>query len=214
MRKSVSIGGRKIPFEFTIFTLVIYKREFFCEFLNDLQRVSKDRLKWLLPETALECSEDVYKILWALAKTADETIPPPDDFLEQFDKFPVFDIWGEIYEDVILRSIRYDKKYKLGEKNNSGQSSVSTEEIIARFMGYGLTLHDLRDITVGMGINLMHANSDLQRMKNGETIPDYEKQYRVLKAQEKNVEEKYRNGEITKQKYDSFKKALRQWEEV
>lgn len=214
MRKSVSIGGRKIPFEFTIFTLVIYKREFFCEFLNDLQRVSKDRLKWLLPETALECSEDVYKILWALAKTADETMPPPDNFLEQFDKFPVFDIWGEIYEDVILRSIRYDKKYKLGEKNNSGQSSVSTEEIIARFMGYGLTLHDLRDITVGMGINLMHANSDLQRMRNGETVPDYEKQYRVLKAQEKNVEEKYRNGEITKQKYDNFKEALRQWEEV
>lgn len=214
MRKSVSIGGRKIPFEFTIFTLVIYKREFFCEFLNDLQRVSKDRLKWLLPETALECSKDVYKILWALAKTADETIPPPEDFLEQFDKFPVFDIWGEIYEDVVLRSIRYDKKYKLGEKNNNSRSSVSTEEIVARFMGYGLTLRDLRDITVGMGINLMHANSDLQRIRNGETVPDYEKQYRVLKAQEKNVEEKYRNGEITKQKYDSFKEALRQWEEV
>lgn len=65
-----------------------------------------------------------------------------------------------------------------------------------------------------MGINLMHANSDLQRIRNGETVPDYEKQYRVLKAQEKNVEEKYRNGEITKQKYDSFKEALRQWEEV
>lgn len=196
-----------------MFTLVIYKREFFCEFLNDLQRVSKDRLKWILPETAVECSEDVYKILWAMAKTADETIPPPDDFLDQFDNFPVFDIWGEIYEDVILRSIRYDKKYKLGE-NNSRRSSVSTEEIIARFLEYGLTLHDLRDLTVGMGINLMHANSDLQRMRNGETVPDYEKQYRVLKAQEKNVEEKYRNGEITKQKYDSFKEALRQWEEV
>ncbi len=214
MRKSVSVGGRKIPFEFTIFTLVIYKREYFCEFLQDLQRVSKDRLKWILPETALDCSEDVYKILWALAKTANETIPTPEDFLEQFDKFPVFDIWDEIYEDVILKSIRYDKKYKLGEKNNSSRSSVSTEEIVARLMGYGMTLHDLRDITVGMGINLMHANRDIQRISNGETVPDYEKQYRVLKAQEKNVEEKYKNGEITKQKYDSFKEALRQWEEV
>lgn len=214
MRKSVNIGGRKIPFEFTIFTLVIYKREFFCELLEDLQKVSQSRLKWIISETAIECSEDVYKILWALAKTADETLPPPDDFLEQFDEFPVFEIWGEIYEDVILKSLRYDKKYKLGEKNNGGHSSMSTEDIAARFLSYGLRLCDLKEITIGMGVNLMHANHDLQRIRNGETVPDYEKQYRVLKAQEKNVEEKYKNGEITKQKYDSFKEALRQWEEA
>lgn len=213
MRKSVEICGRKVYFEFTIFSLVIYKREFFCELLNDLQEIMQTRIEWLFPEKATEHTETVYRILWALAKTADDNIPPPDDFLDSFDEFSVFDIFNEIYDDVIFSALKYDRKYRVEQKNHNGSNS-STEEMIAVFMNAGLQLCDLKSLTIGMGINLIRANADLNKIARGEYVPDREKQYRALKAQEKTVEERYKNGEITKQKYDSFKSALRQWEEA
>ena len=212
MRKSVEVCGKKIDFEFSVFSLVIYKREFFCEFLDDLHDIVGNRIEWLFPEKASEHSESVLKLLWTLAKTADENIRPFNEFLDGFDEFPVFDIFNEIYEDVIFTSLKYDRRYRVGTNKNGGKTQ-STEEIIAVLMNAGLSLEDMKHITVGMGINIMRANADLKKLSHGEKVPDREKQYRVLKAQEKNVEEKYKNGEISKEKYDSFKNVLREWEE-
>jgi len=52
----------------------------------------------------------------------------------------------------------------------------------------------------------------LERIRRGETVPDPERQYRELKALEPYIEEQYALGKIKKEKYDSYKKSLADWE--
>ena len=51
----------------------------------------------------------MYNIIWALAKTADDTIPPPQEWLDTFDTFPIFQIFGEVKE-LLDNSGKIDRK--------------------------------------------------------------------------------------------------------
>ena len=64
----------------------------------------------------------------------------------------------------------------------------------------------------GMLINYCKAHDRLERIRRGETVPDPERQYRELKALEPYIEEQYALGKIKKEKYDSYKKSLADWE--
>ena len=55
---------------------------------------------------------------------------------------------------------------------------------------------------------------DMLKVANGEDITKVDEQYKRLKSIEKIVEEDYRNGKISKEKYDSYKTALSEYEEV
>lgn len=65
-----------------------------------------------------------------------------------------------------------------------------------------------------MAINYAAAHDRLIRRQNGETVHEPDEQYRVLKAMEPQIEEMYRNKEIKKYKYDSYKRSLKRWEEM
>ena len=53
--------------------------------------------------------ETIYDILWTLAKTADPSIPPPVDWLDGFERFPVLQIFAEV-QDLIMANLRIDSK--------------------------------------------------------------------------------------------------------
>lgn len=71
----------------------------------------------------------------------------------------------------------------------------------------GLSLSDLDKITIGFLADIMQSVS-------GEDNGDIDEKYQRLKSIEKIVETDYRNGKISKEKYDSYHKALSEYEEV
>lgn len=52
------------------------------------------------------------------------------------------------------------------------------------------------------------------KVANGEDITKTDEQYKRLKSIEKIVEEDYKNGKISKEKYDGYKKSLADYERV
>lgn len=54
----------------------------------------------------------------------------------------------------------------------------------------------------------------MMRRANGETVREPDEQYKILKAMEPQVDEMYANGEIRKEKYESYKQSLKNWEEL
>ncbi len=53
--------------------------------------------------------EVFYNIAWIMAKTAEPTIPEPLEWLEQFDEFPIADIFPEL-QDLMISSLQTTKK--------------------------------------------------------------------------------------------------------
>ena len=79
--------------------------------------------------------------------------------------------------------------------------------LVATALKIGLSLSDLDKITIGFLADIMQSVS-------GEDNGDINEKYRQLKSIEKIVETDYRNGKISKEKYDSYHKALSEYEEV
>lgn len=53
--------------------------------------------------------DGLYEIVWLLAKTADNDIPEHVEWLEEFDEFPLFDIFMQL-QDLVMKSLQSSKK--------------------------------------------------------------------------------------------------------
>lgn len=60
-------------------------------------------------------------------------------------------------------------------------------------------------------MDFISAKNDEILRSRGKEIVDDEERYNQLKAIEPLVDKKYKNGEITKIKYEKFKKQLSEW---
>lgn len=69
----------------------------------------------------------------------------------------------------------------------------------------GLSLSDLDEITLGMLLDIIRAFA-------GEDDSIVDEKYSRLKSIEKMVENGYKNGEISKEKYENYKKSLEEYE--
>ena len=127
MEKAVMMDGRPVRFRATGGTLYRYKAQFGREFLADISGIYEFRegeakkaaslIKEGGDESALQSVfnlekfklETIYDILWTLAKTAAPSIPPPVDWLDGFEKFPVLQIFAEV-QDLIVANLKVDSK--------------------------------------------------------------------------------------------------------
>lgn len=115
MEKTVLIDGRQATFKATGGIGYRYKAQFGREFLVDIQTLQEfmdsaeeKQKKVKGPDGKITFQkytdydytklslESMYNILWTMAKTADESIPDPQAWLDSFDTFPVMDIWNQV----------------------------------------------------------------------------------------------------------------------
>lgn len=121
MEKIIEFSGQKIKFRATMRTLLIYKRQTGREYLVDaaalrnIVRTGDDGKplldangKHIIDLAALN-TEALCGVAWALAKTADSSIPPMDDWLDQFDEFPMLTIMTELFP-MLSASMKVDRK--------------------------------------------------------------------------------------------------------
>jgi len=99
MEKILTIDGRQVKFKSTGAFLLRYKAQFGRDALQDILKLqgaidNKNQIKNI---DALDL-EVFYNLVWTLAKTADPSIPPPLEWLDEFSEFPLIDIIPEIVD--------------------------------------------------------------------------------------------------------------------
>lgn len=114
MEKILTISGKQVNFKSTGAFLLRYKAQFGRDALGVLLKMEKtmESLKEGT-EDALEALDltPFFEIIWTLAKTADPTIPPPMEWLDTFDEFPLAEIIPEL-QDLLLTTIQSSVKSK------------------------------------------------------------------------------------------------------
>ncbi|GAA5417983.1 hypothetical protein Pryu01_03061 [Paraliobacillus ryukyuensis] len=120
MEKTLTIDGKQVTFKTTAATPLRYKAQFGHDFFADLTKLiplSKINLKDV-DEADTEQVQELfrlmdfdlfYNILWSMAKTADKSIPEPLEWLDQFEEFPLMDIFPQV-QDLIMKNLQTTKK--------------------------------------------------------------------------------------------------------
>lgn len=107
-----TLEEKKVKFASRGSTPMRYRMQFGSDFFIDLMKL--EALENLSDDPTYEelkgiDMDVIYNITWALAKTADNTIPEPLEWLDQFEQFPLMDIIPEI-QGLITHSLGTKKK--------------------------------------------------------------------------------------------------------
>ena len=114
MEKTLTIDGKEIKFRSSGATPIRYKAQFGRDFLTDIYKLRdlekiKNKKELTIKEMEKIDFDLFYNLTWALAKTADKTVPEPIEWLDKFETFPVMEIFGEL-QDIIISTIQAKKK--------------------------------------------------------------------------------------------------------
>lgn len=121
MEKIIEFAGQKIRFCATMRTMLIYKRQTGREYLADaaeLRNIIKtdadgkpltDQNGKPIVNLAALNTESLCGVAWAMAKTADGSIPPMEEWLDQFDEFPMLTILSELFP-LMSAAMKADRK--------------------------------------------------------------------------------------------------------
>lgn len=92
MEKIIKVGDREIKVVCNAFMPILYKRQFGRDFFADMMKMdgaSEGDFSHIDIET-------MFNMVWCMARLADKSIPPSDEWLECFDVFPISEIIPEV----------------------------------------------------------------------------------------------------------------------
>ena len=94
MEKTITIDGREVKFKSAGGTLMRYRNQFNREFMNDFALLAAMRKG----DTTGASFALVDNMVWALAKTADPSIPDPQTWYDSFSEINTMELWEELAE--------------------------------------------------------------------------------------------------------------------
>ena len=129
MEKTITIDGKQVRLKTTAATPKRFKIQFGRDYFAELLKFAKvlEPLQTDMKKNEVVAGESInlknisfeslslldfdtlYDIVWVLAKSADNSIPDPLNWLDQFDSFPIAEIMPEIQE-LLAHSIKTEKK--------------------------------------------------------------------------------------------------------
>lgn len=115
MIKTITIDGKQVTFKSNGATPMRYKAQFGRDFMKDVVKMAPIAEHAGKDDISLEVIEmidfEVFSnILWVFAKTADpQNVPDPLAWLDQFDEFPVFDLFEDV-QDLVMNNFETSKK--------------------------------------------------------------------------------------------------------
>lgn len=86
MEKTLIIDGRQIKFKSTGGVMMRYRNQFNADFLAEVRALSDEQFSFA----------SVERIVWVLAKTADNSIPEPQTWFDGFDSIDLLSVWQEL----------------------------------------------------------------------------------------------------------------------
>ena len=123
MEKTIIIDGKAVRLKATASFAIRYKQQFGVDLLTKLipmiavfenvdgEIEMGDAIKLLVDNGNLLELNDLYNLVWVLAKTADPSIPEPIEWLDEFNVFPLADILQEAI-DLVLPTLISTKESK------------------------------------------------------------------------------------------------------
>lgn len=144
MIKTVQIENQQVEVNTSAGWLYVYRNQFGRDILPDIMPIIESILAAaasileeskgeISAETALQAFNNdamvdafvkmagmelvtVFNIFYAMAKNADKTIPQPEDFFNEFEKFPVDEVMPELFYLIVESSVSSKNATSLLEK--------------------------------------------------------------------------------------------------
>ena len=159
MTGSVIINGKLVELSATLGAMLRYKEQFGEEYNDDITELSKlkeqDDEEKYLSELALIG----FKLLWAMAKTADGSIPPPDIWAEEFKDTDIAPIMLEAIS-LYAASLGEQEEQQETQKTND---KFTTEGLVALCALYGIGISELDRLSVDMLLKIMNEMAELRK---------------------------------------------------
>lgn len=217
MKRSYDIGGRTLTLRSTVHTWFNYKAQFGRELAEDIKRAAEldeQRKAAGDVESAKLYGEECrlfLRLLWAFADEGTPDLPPFDRWLKTVGGVDMPSVVKTVTE-LYISTMRPDKRYRVLSDGEGAQ--ITTEELAEMIYSSGADTMALKELTVGMALNLAHAHINSMKRAKGETVSDPEKQYRQLRG----ILDAYERGEIPpesidRQELERIRKAVREWED-
>lgn len=153
MEKTIAYKGGTFNLRASAAVMIVYKEQFGAEYTDDFNRAVKDPVK------AVSVG---YRLLWAMAKCADDNIPDPDVFFDGLGED--FDLLGAVKDAADLM------KKSLGEfaADNTDVSDTADEDVendrgiserlVAVALRCGFSVVDLNKISLGFLLRSINAS--------------------------------------------------------
>ncbi|MBS7389822.1 MAG: hypothetical protein KIG33_05745 [Oscillospiraceae bacterium] len=161
MEKTIAYSGGKFNLRASAAVMIIYKEQFGVEYTEDFSAAI------MAPAEAVKVG---YRLLWAMAKCADDTIPDPDIFIdglgEDFDLLGAVDSAAELMRKSLgeFATEESGTEGEVSEPNNE-----LSERLVASALRCGFSVSDLNRISVGFLLRCISANL-VGRQQGGDNI--------------------------------------------
>lgn len=112
MEKVLKIGDKEIKMKSTAGTMMRYRNNFNRDFIKDLVKLQgklNDKIEKGQEFEAIDL--DIFeKIAWCMAKTADNSIPDIENWLDEFETFDIMQVLPEIMNLLVSNMEQINKK--------------------------------------------------------------------------------------------------------
>lgn len=121
MEKTLNIGGKQVRMKSTAGTMMRYRNYFNRDFIKDLVKLQTkltDKLETGQEFEALDL--DLFeKIAWCMAKTADNSTPDIENWLDEFETFDIMQVLPELMNLLVANMEQINDKKKLEVQANN-----------------------------------------------------------------------------------------------
>ena len=218
MIRSIEIDGKMITLKSSVYTWFAYKAGFGAELPEDMARaiaIDGQRAKELddVTRAALLGQEMrlFLQLLWAFASEGTPGLPPFEQWVQSVESI---DITGAIktITELYTATIKPDRRNRGGGSEDANSGTISTEALADMLLDVGVSISDMKNITVGQAINIIREHVRRVQRSKGEQVSDPDRQYRQIKE----IVELIESGKVTDydpKEFEELKKALREWED-
>lgn len=183
MEKILQIGTKEIKLKSTAGTMMRYRNYFNRDFLKDLinlQRKLNDRVETGSQFEAIDL--DIFeKITWCMAKTADNSIPDIEHWLDDFETFDIMQILPQIMELLISNMEQINKPQNERGRRSKKRVDVNSNTVILRCLKIGMSLSDMDNVTIGFILDLVEENNREVEEANAPTEADSDTLHRFFR---------------------------------
>lgn len=145
MESTLYIGGKAINVSAKLKALMLYKRQFGEEYLDRYVQIQK--AEGDMERLAEDVTITAFRIIWAMAKAYDNSIPPPDLWLAGFENTDGF--LQAVFKAQGLISASTGNKAEKKSGENDDNVKITTESYLAMAVRAGIGYDAALEMTIG-----------------------------------------------------------------
>ena len=150
MEQAILINGKRITLKATAGALVRYRQQFGTEYVDALQD-AKDG-------NTLDKMTVGFNLIWAMAKTANNSTPPPEIFLKNFANTDI------LSETINIANKLFEKSMADLKQDGKNGEKLTSENLIALCMCCGLSTTDIDNLSMSL---LLNSISEYNKIRSG-----------------------------------------------